>query len=461
LALFLHTRRRDEIVCGIGRGTFNPVGFFAGFRSYKYKNIHREKERIHLMTTEIRNSINGLLLIPLVLACFALLPSIQATPDPANPGGANTADGGHALQNRSTGEFNTAFGTNALNSLTTGFNNAAQGNSALFSLTTGGGNVAIGSVAQRFNQDGNHNTAIGNNALNANLHGNQNTAIGYSALRVNTSNDNTAVGWGALGSHTSGTENVAVGKEALANLSVSGSEFNTAVGTQALVNQTSGDNNVALGEEAGVNVSSGGSNVFLGAHTGASVFNGTGIVCIGYLQNSDNISDRTFIKNIGSFAQPTGGVIDFVTVNTTNNKMGHTASSRRYKEDIKPMDNSSELIYQLKPMTFRFKKNAENPNPVLDYGLIAEDVAEVDPALAIRNGEGQIESVRYLAIQNMLLNEFLKEHKKVQELEATVAQQKKDMGVFAAALKEQAAQIQKVSAQVEVNKAAPRTVANK
>jgi uncharacterized coiled-coil protein SlyX len=124
------------------------------------------------------------------------------------------------------------------------------------------------------------------------------------------------------------------------------------------------------------------------------------------------------------------------------------------------MDKSSELIYRLKPVTYRFKKTDENPNPVQDYGLVAEDVAEAAPELAVMNGEGQIESVRYLAIQNMLLNEFLKEHRKVQELEATVARQQKGMEVLTAQIKEQAAQIQKVSAQVEMSKQTPKVVVN-
>ena len=117
------------------------------------------------------------------------------------------------------------------------------------------------------------------------------------------------------------------------------------------------------------------------------------------------------------FAQAPAAGIEFVTVRLSDGKLGHNASSRRYKEDIKPMGDASELIYKLKPVTYRFKKQDVDPNKRpelqnLDYGLIAEDVAEIDPKLAIRDGKGQIESVRYMAIYNMLLNEFLKEHRK-------------------------------------------------
>jgi septal ring factor EnvC (AmiA/AmiB activator) len=131
------------------------------------------------------------------------------------------------------------------------------------------------------------------------------------------------------------------------------------------------------------------------------------------------------------------------------------------------MDKASEVLYQLKPVTFRFKKGLENLSPVLDYGLIAEDVAKIDPKLAVRDGKGQIESVRYMAIYNMMLNEFLKEHQKVEEqhatiaeLKSTVAQQQKGMEVLTAQLKEQASQIQKVSAQVEMSRPAPQMVGN-
>jgi outer membrane murein-binding lipoprotein Lpp len=163
------------------------------------------------MKTKIRNSISGLLLIQLLLACFALLPSVQAAPDPAPPPGANTRDGQGAMANVTTGNNNSAFGTNALNTLTTGNNNAAQGNSALFSNLSGSGNVAIGSVALRFST-GDQNTAVGNTAMNANLGGDSNTALGYGALRNSLSgNFNIAIGHLAGFGVTSASGNVCIG----------------------------------------------------------------------------------------------------------------------------------------------------------------------------------------------------------------------------------------------------------
>ena len=308
--------------------------------------------------------------------------------------------------------------------------------------------------------------ALGQGALAANTGGSSNTAMGFQALNKNTASDNTAVGYQALASNTTlgGTlqGSVAVGFQALANaVGSAGNAANNALGEQALFNATTGFFNEAFGWRALFNVTSGASNTAMGDFAGAGITDGSGIVCIGHDQSSDNISNRTFIQNIGSTSQPVcAGVIEYVTVNLSNNKLGHGTSSRRYKDEIQPMDKASEVLYQLKPVTFRYKKSAEYPNPGLDYGLIAEDVAEVDPELAIRNGEGQIESVRYLAIQNMLLNEFIKEHRKVQDLEATVAQQQKGMEALVAQVKEQAAQIQKVSAQVETSKPAPTVVAN-
>ena len=157
---------------------------------------------------------------------------------------------------------------------------------------------------------------------------------------------------------------------------------------------------------------------------------------------------------------------DTVTVNLTTGLLGHATSSRRYKEDIKRMDKASQALFALKPVTFRYKKDIDQSQS-LDYGLIAEDVAQVDPNLAIRNRNGQIESVRYSAVNAMLLNEFFKEHKKVEEqqssiaeLKSTVAEQQKGMEVFTTQLREQAAEIQNVSAQLEASKPAPQVVNN-
>jgi len=190
-----------------------------------------------------------------------------------------------------------------------------------------------------------------------------------------------------------------------------------------------------------------------------------GMVLIGLNVIGDNTSNHTFIRNINT-TSVSGGGTDTVTVNVSTGLLGHLTSSRRYKEDIKPMDNASETIFALKPVTYRYKKDIDK-SQAIDYGLVAEDVAKVDPNLAIRDGKGQIDSVRYNAVNAMLLNEFLKEHHTVKALkstvekqEATIAQQQKGMEVLTAQLKEQASQIQKVSAQLEVNKPTPKVVLN-
>jgi Chaperone of endosialidase len=173
--------------------------------------------------------------------------------------------------------------------------------------------------------------------------------------------------------------------------------------------------------------------------------------------------DHTYIRNINT-TSVSGPGTDTVTVDLTTGLLGHLTSSRRYKQDIHPMDNASETLYRLKPVTYRYKKEIDRSQGV-DYGLIAEEVAEVDPNLAVRDRKGQIESVRYNAINAMLLNEFLKEHRKVQELDATVAQQQKDfqatIAQLTARLEEQVSEIQRVSAQLELSNHASRTAATK
>jgi len=217
---------------------------------------------------------------------------------------------------------------------------------------------------------------------------------------------------------------------------------------------------VAIGDGAGHGITGSG-NTCLGANAGYFSAGGSGNVYIGSsIFGLAGESDTTRIRNIYGTVQPVVGTDpDYVTISSGNIVGRGNISSRRYKHDIKPMDKASEAVFALQPVTFRYKKEFD-VTQTLAYGLIAEDVAEVYPNLVGRNHEGQPESVRYEQINAMLLNEFLKEHRKVQELEAAVAQQHKGMEVFAAQLKEQASQIQKVSAQLELNKPAPRTVLN-
>jgi trimeric autotransporter adhesin len=431
------------------------------------------------MKTTIRNSIRSLLLVPLVIACFGLLPAARAVvpaPDGGYPGN-NTAEGSNALFSLTIGINNTAVGANALFHDTTGGYNAAFGSRALENNISGNFNMAVGTQAL-FNNTADANMAVGFRVLYFNTTGHDLTGIGTGALYKNTNGiDNTAIGSGALNSNTTGDDNTAVGRQALlrntsTSFNVAVGDFalasfngttafdgaNTALGSIALSAETSGEENTAVGRRALEFLTAGSNNTAVGWRAGDNVATASGVVCIGSGVVGANVSNTTYIRNINT-TTVTGAGTDFVNVDLTTGLLGHNSSSRRYKENIKPMDNASEALYRLKPVTYRFKKEI-NPTPSLEYGLIAEDVANVDPNLAIRDGKGQIESVRYMAVNAMLLNEFLKEHRKVEELEATVAQQQKGMEVLAASLKEQAAQIQKVNAQLEVKKPAPKVVRN-
>jgi len=280
--------------------------------------------------------------------------------------------------------------------------NTAEGQSALFSLTTGEFNTAVGYVSLGENTTGGFNTANGAWALHQNDTGLDNTANGYAALRSNTTGDhNTATGAGALTFNTTG-------------------ERNTADGVSALFFNDTGHHNTALGQRAGSNQTTGSNNVYIGA--GMSGVAGESNAC--------------YIKSI--FMQTSASGIPVLI--DSNNKLGTTTSSKRFKEDIKPMGNASEAILALRPVSFRYKKDID-PLGIPEFGLVAEEVEKVNPALVIRDPEGRPYTVRYEQVNAMLLNEFLKEHKKVEKLEGVVA-------TLAATVREQALQIQQVSAQL-------------
>ena len=299
---------------------------------------------------------------------------------------------------------------------------------------------------------------MGFQALNANT-ASGNVAVGYQALRANTTGiRNTAEGFQALLKNTTGLGNTANGLTAFYN-NTSGIA-NTAFGVYALWLSFSGSQNIALGEFAGEAVSSGTNNIYIG---NAGISTNSNTIRIG--------TSAAFTDSVG-ISHPKHPV--FVGVTTANaaipvlidtvGQLGTTSSSRRFKKEIKPMDKASETILGLKPVTFHYKSDTtETPQ----FGLIAEEVTGVNPGLVVRDENGEIYTVRYDAVNAMLLNEFLKEHRKVQEQgrkaqeqEATNTQLKKGMEVLTAQLKEQAAQIQKVSAQLEAGKPAPRMVIN-
>ena len=368
----------------------------------------------------------------------------------------NTAVGRQALLSNTTGSQNTANGFGALYFNTNGFGNTANGLQALYNNTTGSQNAANGWVALFSNTTGNNNTANGSQALYNNTIGVENTATGFGALYFNTSDDNTATGFQALNSNTTGFQNTANGVQALYFNTIG--DFNTAIGFQALENIGTGLNNIAVGYFAGGgHTADDGQNIDIG-HSGFAGDNRTTRIGSSTL--------RAFIAGIRGVT--TGNADAVPVVIDSAGQLGTVSSSRRFKKEIKPMDQTSQAILGLQPVTFQYKSD---PSGTAQFGLIAEEVAKVDPDLVVRDAQGEIYSVRYEAVNAMLLNEFLKEHRKVQKLEATVAQQQKEfqsalaqqqteIKALTASLKQQASKIQKVSDQLEVSKPATQMVVN-
>jgi len=274
-----------------------------------------------------------------------------------------------------------------------------------------GGNTAEGTGALRDLTTGEANTAVGNFSLTLNTEGNSNTGVGSSALRNNTSGtENTALGAGALNRNQDGFDN-------------------TAVGVQALFSNTTGDENIGVGVGAGFNVTT-----------------ASNVICIG--SDGANVDNTTWIDNI--FNTRTQSAITAPVVVSNTGQLGTVASSERFKKDIATMNQASEAILSLRPVTFHYKTDTKGTP---QFGLIAEEVAKVNPALVLPDKEGKPYTVRYDQVNAMLLNEFLKEHRKVEELEANAARQQKQIEALTAV-------VQKVSAQVEMNRPAPQTVIN-
>jgi hypothetical protein len=384
-----------------------------------------------MTTPSSRNSITAatagrdLLLIPLALVCFTLLPAPNAfavtpAPDGGYPG-ANTAEGTSALFSRTTGVWDTALGYQALFHDTTGHSNTAVGLRSLFSNTTGTQNTATGVLSLFSNTTASFNTADGYQALLSDTTGEKNVATGYQALNSNTTGAN-----------------------------------NTAVGAATLTNSVDGDDNTAVGGGTGPNVIHGSNNTYLGDFVGTLAPDESNTIRIGDLSNGNGSGSLAcFIGGIFNNFQPVGGAIVQVTLDLGTDELGWDvgASSARFKDEIKPMDKASESILALKPVTFRYKKEIDRTG-IPRFGLVAEEVEKVNPDLVTRDRDGKLFTVRYDAVNAMLLNEFLKEHQKVQKLEAALKAVNKR-------LKAQDAKIDKVNAKVELSGPGLRTVLNK
>jgi len=373
-----------------------------------------------------------------VLGCFAISPMALAVvppPDGGYPGG-NTAEGQNALLRRTTGTFNTAIGFDSVVVLTDQSFDTGIGAGALL-LDNGGTNTAVGAVALLRNHIASDNNAFGAFALSNNDSSSNGSA-----------NFNNAFGRNALLNNVDGDENDAFGDDAMEE-NTTGSQ-NTAMGDDALDGNTTGTGNTAMGKEAGNSITDGSDNVVLGHNAGIGIVHASRNVAIGSEEAGPfaDFDDTCFIGSIFGEIVSDPGSQTAVFVDQFN-VVGIFNSSRSYKHDIQPMDKSSETLYRLKPVTFKFNSDWKGTT---QYGLIAEDVAEVDAQLVSRKG-GDIVTVHYEQINAMLLNEFLKEHRKVQELEANAARQQKQIEALTAGL-------QKVSAQLELSKAAPKTVLN-
>ncbi len=383
-------------------------------------------------------------MVALTVIGFALSPKAQAVsppPDGSYSGG-NTAEGQDALLSLGTGTFNTAVGffslrsdsTNSFNTAigagallaNTADQNTAAGAGALLNNTSGDVNTANGAFALFSNTGGAGNTATGVWALFSNSTGFFNTAVGSYALRDNTGDANTAVGFSALPNNTTGVGN-------------------TAVGDSALDSNTTGSGNTALGADAGVGVSIANSVICIGT-AGADVDNSCFVGHIRDVQTANADAIPVLIDSVG--------------------QLGTASSSAKFKKEIQPMGTASEAILVLKPVTFHYKSDKTNTP---QFGLIAEEVAQTNPDLVVRDKNGDIYTVRYDAVSAMLLNEFLKEHRRVEELKSAMAQQRKDFETaiaqqqeateaVVARLTEQEARIHKVSAQIEMRKPPSQTL---
>jgi trimeric autotransporter adhesin len=409
------------------------------------------------------------LIIVVQILCLASLQNGQAVSPPPDGGypGDSTAEGSSALQNLTTGLANTGLGWHGLFTDSSGNYNTAVGAGALV-LNNADANTATGAAALLLNTSGTENTANGVAALLHNDSGIQNTAIGAFALNQNTTgNSNTAVGVNALLEDTEGSPNSAFGWSALMSNSTGG--YNTALGYAALLSNTTGGFNTAVGDGALFSNIDGGLNTAIGTDAGYNI-TGSGNIDIGNdvtgvagESNTIRIGDN-LPGNQGESACYVGGIYGQFAATSqvyinADGKLGAVASSQRFKDDIKPMDKASEAILALKPVTFRYKKEID-PGGTPQFGLVAEEVEKVNSDLIVRDKHGKPYSVRYDQVNAMLLNEFLKEHKTVQQLmsvvekqEALVAEQHKQIEVLTAGL-------QKVSAQLELSKAAPQTVLN-
>jgi hypothetical protein len=348
----------------------------------------------------------------------------------------NAALGVVALTSNTTGSYNTAIGYEALTDNTTGTYNTATGFDSLSVNSSGAANTADGIQTLFFNSTGSYNTAVGDSALYNNTTGSNNSALGDLALFNNTAGTgNTALGEYALyalnGIEPDTGQNVAVGLGAIEALTLGNN--NTALGTGAGENATQGSNNTFIGEGAGICLKTGIENIFLGSFAGG--YNNPGTLTVDGLMVLGNEQSITKTVIAGIVGVPVTGAAMYIN---DSGQVGILGSSRRFKQNIQNMGDSSQVLLSLHPVTFQYKPEID-PTAEPQFGLVAEEVAKLDPDLVIKDKQGKPLTVRYEAVNAMLLNEFLKEHAEVNQQRETISQQQKEIEE----LKEEMAEIRR------------------
>jgi hypothetical protein len=381
------------------------------------------------MKTNNRSLLLAIGALAVTGTALAQVPSSNGISDGSfNTGIGTGALGGPAAT--AAGNGNTAVGDAALLENPSGGANSAFGDGALLADTTGVQNTGIGWFALSYNETGLYNTAIGALALETNSSGNRNSAVGFQALLQNLASDNTAMGYNALYINTNGTLNNAVGNFAL-EFNYTGNN-NNAMGYGSLLHNTTGSDNSGQGYFSLAANTTGNLNIGIGYKAGSDLTTGSNNIDIGNVGvaaesakiriGTQGTQSAAFVAGIAG-TNISGGAAVMVS---SSGQLGVVSSSRRYKEDIQPMGTVSERLYQLQPVTFRYKQTDADDNLPIQVGLVAEDVATVMPELVVYNQEGQPESVAYHLLPTLLLNEAQKEHQLVQaqakELAAVKAQ---------------------------------------
>ena len=350
-------------------------------------------------------------------------------------GNANTGIGSYALWRNTTGNNNTALGYYALLRYQTPGNNTAIGANSMigqftqssptaqkdFSINTGANNTAVGAATLTVNTAGGANSVLGTNAMTANVTGSYNSAFGIETLAANTvGNYNAAFGAAALQNSVTASQNTAIGTGALRSDTTG--RGNSATGFLSLYGTTTGIGNTAVGSSAGVNVATGNYNTYIGYGVAGFTSADQYVTRIGVttIDPSNPGSPTTFVGGIYN-SGVTGGLPVYVTA---SGQLGFSASSERYKTDIRTLQKAGDRLKGLRAVSFHVRSD---PRGALQYGLIAEEVDRVYPELVIRDASGTIQGVRYDELAPLLLGEVQQQAVVIAELQAQNADMQRQL----------------------------------